>query len=242
MNKEELQNYKSEIEKFADYFVNEDGDVYLPAEETARFKQNVLEVIDLLNDILGGNNHYTQEINRTIAALSIPCDGSPTIECAKQVAAIIGAAHKRCNRKNATDQNQKSTPHSISFIDVSRLEELKLIGKEKYDLLKLIRLCEEINIAHQNSCYMTMAMLMRAIIDHVPPIFGVNQFSEVANNYKGAKSFKDSMTHLEGSLRKIADSHLHVQIRKKETLPTYSQVNFSAELDVLLAEIIRVLE
>jgi hypothetical protein len=50
-----------------------------------------------------------------------------------------------------------------------------------------------------------------------------------------------SAPRLEKAARKIADMHLHGQIRKAETLPAQQQVNFSAEVDVLLGEIVRVL-
>ncbi len=89
---------------------------------------------------------------------------------------------------------------------------------------------------------MSIAMIMRAIIDHIPPIFSVASFAEVANNYSGSKTFKISMKLLQRSLRSVADSHLHIQIRNKETLPTFTQVNFKAELDSLLSEIIRLLK
>jgi hypothetical protein len=84
-------------------------------------------------------------------------------------------------------------------------------------------------------------MLTRAIIDHVPPIFGAKTFNEVASNYSGTKSFKDSMLHLSNSARKIGDSHLHVQVRSRESLPNRTQVDFSRDLDVLLGEIVRIL-
>ena len=86
---------------------------------------------------------------------------------------------------------------------------------------------------------MSVAMLVRSIVDHVPPLLGSKSFPEVANNYRGASSFKKSMQNLDRSLRNIADAYLHVQIRSKESVPTPVQVNFCADLDVLLAEIIR---
>jgi len=78
-------------------------------------------------------------------------------------------------------------------------------------------------------------------LDHVPPIFKVATFEQVASNYGGPKSFRDHMGHLQHSARKIADTHLHVPIRAKETLPTRTQVNFAADIDVLLGEIVRTL-
>lgn len=241
-NEVELQNYKDRIERIADQFVEYAGDFHLSPDDIAHFKRSVLEVSDLLRDIFGENNYYIQEIERTIDALSVQYDRSPKVECVKQVAAVIGAAHTQYKRKKLSRSNSREIGHSVNFVDDSRIAELKSIGKERYDLTRLIRLCEELNRARENNCYLSMAMLMRAIIDHIPPIFGANKFLDVASNYKGAKSFKESMTHLESSLRKIADSHLHVQIRKQEILPTYPQVNFSADLDVLLAEIVRILK
>ena len=83
-------------------------------------------------------------------------------------------------------------------------------------------------------------MLVRAITDHVPPIFEFKSFLELANNYGGAASFKKSMKHLDQSLRNIADACLHTQIRQTESIPTAIQVNFSADLDVLISEVIRI--
>ncbi len=135
-----------------------------------------------------------------------------------------------------------SLPSIMHYVDLGRLEDLRAIKSEQFDLLKLIRLCEELNTCYAGECYLATAMLVRAILDHVPPIFGVKHFAEVASNYPGSRSFKASMQHLEGSSRKIADAHLHTQIRSKEVLPNKTQVNVSNDLDVLLAEIIRLLK
>lgn len=83
-------------------------------------------------------------------------------------------------------------------------------------------------------------MLVRAILDHVPPLFGFRTFAEVSANYGAAgTSFKKSMEHLQKTLRNISDSHLHQNIRQKESLPTETQVDFGAALDQLLGEVIR---
>jgi hypothetical protein len=128
------------------------------------------------------------------------------------------------------------------YISQARLTELKALRPTAFDLRKLIRLCEEIDLSFRNQCFLAVAALTRALLDHVPPIFGHNKFNEVANNYGGGgKSFKDLMQHLENSARRIGDAHLHLQIRNSESLPTSTQVNFSNDLDALLAEIIRIL-
>jgi hypothetical protein len=50
------------------------------------------------------------------------------------------------------------------------------------------------------------------------------------------------MHHLENAARKVADSLLHMPIRKSETLPMAQQVCFAPQLDVLLGEIIRIMK
>jgi len=134
----------------------------------------------------------------------------------------------------------KTTSSQEVFVDPIRLNELKNIGNSKFDLTRLIRQCEELNDNYANECFFAVGMLTRSIIDHIPPVFGKINFSDVAGGY-GAKSFKESMSHLDKSSRKIADSFLHTQIRQKEVLPTRTQVNFSRDFDVLLAEIVRIL-
>lgn len=128
------------------------------------------------------------------------------------------------------------------YIAQGRLTELRALRSGAFDLRKLIQLCEEIDTSFQNQCFLAVAALTRALLDHVPPIFGCKSFNEVANNYTGGgKSFKESMHHLQNSARRIGDAHLHVQIRNSESLPTSTQVNFSNDLDVLLAEVVRIL-
>ncbi len=132
-------------------------------------------------------------------------------------------------------------PGYMALISEDRLSELRAISLPDFDFRKLIRLCEELNIAFQEECYLATAMLTRGVLDHVPPVFGCKTFSEVANNYAGGgRSFKETMQHLENASRKVADGHLHMPMRKSETLPAPQQVNCGQQLDVLLSEIVRI--
>ncbi len=128
------------------------------------------------------------------------------------------------------------------YVDLDRLSELYYIDNKSFDLSKLIQLCCELNKSYENECYYSCIFLLRTIIDHVPPIFGFKSFKSVVNNYRGSQSFKRSMNKLENSSRDIADDHLHTQIRTTEVLPSKTQVDFKNNLDVLLAEIIRILK
>lgn len=129
------------------------------------------------------------------------------------------------------------------FVDPDRIKELVKIKSSKFDIVKLIELCKELNTVSAGGNTLSSSFLVRAIIDHIPPIFKCNNFAEVANNYSGgAKSFKKAMITLHNSLRNIADNNIHTQIRNKEVLPTMLQSDFTPELDLLLSEIVRVLK
>lgn len=129
---------------------------------------------------------------------------------------------------------------SLEYVPENRLDGLRAVESDDFDLSKLIRFCEELNSAFQNENYLSVAILARAILDHVPPIFGFKTFIEVVNNY-GGKSFKKSSQNLQNSSRNIADAYLHEPIRRKESLPNGIQIDFRNDLDVLLGEIVRIL-
>lgn len=130
-----------------------------------------------------------------------------------------------------------------AFVAEGRIEALRQLREPSLDPVRLIRLLEEINICYEKNCFMAVAMLIRAFTDHVPSVFGVNGFAQVLSNAPGtSRSFKESMSHLDKSLRKIADAHLHVPMRVRETVPVRQQVvGFQGDVDILLAEVIRML-
>jgi hypothetical protein len=187
----------------------------------------VIESIDYEPDTLASDiyrhNEWIKLKERILNILQI---------CRRELQILIAQA----SNNEISDLN---TP--FEYVSAKRIQELKAIKSEKFDLTKLIRLCEELNIANANNLNLAVVMLLRAILDHVPPIFDKNSFKEVASGY-GGKSVKDTMQHLENGARKIADFHLHGQIRKKEVLPTSLQVNFSPYLDFLLGEVVGILQ
>ena len=128
------------------------------------------------------------------------------------------------------------------FVELSRIDEIASLPKGAHDPTKLVQLLVELNRAYHAHSYFSCLLLIRAIVDHVPPIFGQTSFVGVANNYAGGgRSFRESMQHLENSCRKLADGSLHTQIRAGESVPTVQQVEFRADVDALLGELIRVL-
>ncbi len=126
------------------------------------------------------------------------------------------------------------------FVDSSRIVELQGISSKEFDLARLLKLIEELNGNYRNRNYLSVGMLGRTIMNHVPPIFGHKTFDQVAANQSISK--KKSFLHLQDSLRNIADDYLHQPIRNKESLPNATQVDFRQSMDVLLEEIVRLLK
>jgi hypothetical protein len=140
------------------------------------------------------------------------------------------------NKQNINEYTEKNY-----YIDNKLILSLVELKSNKYDLTKLIKMCKELNDNYSLNNYVSCGMLIRAILDHVPPIFNKKSFKEVSNNY-GTKSFRDIVSPLENTARKISDSYLHNFIRKKELLPGKTQIDFQPNMDVLLTEIIRILK
>ena len=211
---------------------------YLSADDEAEFKRLAIEAKTMLSSELGALNEFSTNLFQAINAGSGGYFGGPSLAAVKNARAIVEGGLNQIRRKTGS----ASKIIGQTYVDTTRLSELRSQTLAAWDAARLIRLAEELNIADANRCYMSVAMLVRAITDHVPPVFSCKTFAEVANNYAGAKSFRGSMQHLNSSLRNIADAHLHLQIRKSEILPTQPQVDFRADLDVLLAETVRLLK
>lgn len=123
------------------------------------------------------------------------------------------------------------------FVEPSVIADLRQSNNRKYDLTKVVRFCEELNSSFSSGNYLASSLLIRALLNHIPPVFGHTTFQQVVS--QSAKSVKELLKPLEEISRDVADLHTHSLIRHKESLPTKSQVEpFKASLEVLLHEII----
>ncbi|MEH0168655.1 hypothetical protein [Roseateles microcysteis] len=215
--------------------------LHLAVAEEAEFKRLSIEAKAILDHELGLLNDFSTNLLLTINQGSGGYLGGPSMAAVRSSRAIVEGGVNQIRRKPA-HAAAKVKADDPTYVSPSRLAEVRALASAKWDVTRLVRLLEELNAAHAQRCHMSVAMLVRAVTDHVPPVFGCTNFGEVANNYAGAKSFRGSMQHLHGSMKHIADAHLHVQIRKSETLPNEAQVDFRADVDVLLAEFVRVLQ
>jgi len=127
------------------------------------------------------------------------------------------------------------------FIDSSIIESLRQIKSKKYDLVKVVEFCREINGTFNSGYYLATALLIRSLINHVPPIFGHETFKQVVS--QSTRSRQELFKPLDDTARDVADLHTHDTIRHKENLPTKRQLEpFKSNVEFLLHEILTELQ
>jgi len=239
---EELTTIADDMEKLLPLFVESDTlGLFLHSEHSATFKALAIEAKSILDGELGLANDFSMNLLHAVNTGAGGFVSGPSFASVEEASKIVRAAVRAIKRKRT--QPAVSPSGTKPYVAPERIASLQAIGNAQWDFARLVELCREINVAAANRCHMSTAMLLRTVLNHVPPVLGCSTFAEVANNYGGVKSqksFKTSMQRLEKSLRNIADMHLHSPIRSSEDVPTAIQVDFAAELDVLLGEVMRV--
>ncbi|RUW55820.1 hypothetical protein [Mesorhizobium sp. M8A.F.Ca.ET.021.01.1.1] len=232
-----------DMETIKSRFKRTNSGLHIGDGDQAAFIGLVLRARTIMKRALGVPNDFDFQLGMMQADGVNNWLGSQSYASVERSASIVRAAAQtvRDIPYSARPPLTASRPPAVEpYVAPGRLAELLAITGAKFDLRRLIRYCEEINDAYERENYFSVAMLLRAIADHVPPIFNVGSFRQYASSC-GGQSLKGTMTHLDNSLRNIADGILHQQIRPREILPTASQVNFRQDLDVLLGEVVRAL-
>jgi hypothetical protein len=132
--------------------------------------------------------------------------------------------------------NDFSTGTTAYIVDPGLISRLDALKSRTYDVATLVRICKEINSSHVHGNMLAVVLLMRTVLNHIPPVFGYDTFGQVLANAR--KSLKESFDHLENGLRKVADFHTHRKIGSVETYPSAAQVEpFKPQFDLLLQQV-----
>lgn len=102
---------------------------------------------------------------------------------------------------------------------------------------KLIRLLEELDDCYVHGHAYACHALLRAVTDHVPPVFGQPNFAGLVNNVSWGKTDKAYMKRLD-DFRKQADDVLHRPIGKSPDVLGIDDLPARAALNVLLNALI----
>ncbi len=131
------------------------------------------------------------------------------------------------------------TSRSSSWIvNPTLIDEIERASSTTLDLALLLHLCREVNSCFAHGNIIATVLLMRAVLNYVPPAFGCNAFKQVVA--QSPKSLKNSFDHLEQGLRQIADFHTHRVMTRGDSYPTVAQVEpYKPQFEQLLQEVLQ---
>jgi hypothetical protein len=132
--------------------------------------------------------------------------------------------------------NTSSVRPRTSYVDekVTAAIEAKA-GVSPFNVSKLVALIAELNDSYQAEHAYAAHALLRAILDHVPPILGYREFAEVANNYKWPQTDTKYIRKLL-DFKAQGDDVLHRRISAKADLISMEDLPPRAWLNRLLQE------
>jgi hypothetical protein len=129
----------------------------------------------------------------------------------------------------------------VWIIESGLIERLARLRSPEFSPSLLVTMCNEINSSFRNGNLVATILLMRAVLNYVPPVFGRDTFSQVVAN--SGRSLRDSFDHLENGLRKIADFHTHRLLDSADLSPTRAQVEpFKPQFELLLQQAVAAVE
>lgn len=238
---DDLEQIANQMEDILKRFKRTREGIWIADGDQAKFTGLVLEAREILNTYLGPLNDFGFQLH-TVSNQGVQnYTGSQSYHSVEVAIGIVRSAAIAVRRKRARPLGVSAGSAVRPYVSLGRIEQLRRLRSPRWDFRRLVRMCEELNGVFAAGNFLASAMLLRAIIDHVPPIFGVGNFGQFASSVAG-RSIKASMEQLNRSSRNIADTWLHQQIRRSENLPTETQVDYRQDLDVLLGEVVRAAE
>ncbi len=135
------------------------------------------------------------------------------------------------------DDTKSAGNINARIVDPAIINALTEIETANSDAASLVRMCREINSSYAHGNILATVLLMRTVLNHVPPVFGFDTFVQVVAN--SGKSLRDSFDHLEGGLRKVADFHAHRKMAASGFYPSGAQVEpYKPQFELLLQQVI----
>jgi len=133
--------------------------------------------------------------------------------------------------------NSSQNSDTEGYVNRSILEGFQS-KKCRFNYQKLITLIEELNFNYLNKKTYSSCMLLRAILDHIPPLLAKNDFNDVVNNYRWGsekssrrKAVKELLT-----FRNTPDDVLHGQITNRSDIIDFSYLPDKFSVNTLLQE------
>ena len=105
------------------------------------------------------------------------------------------------NRIEDLHIKSKFKNNSNVFIDENIIIKFEDLIDPKFDTIKLLQYLKEVNRSYKEGDFLSCILLLRAVLNYVPPVFGHSTFSQVVS--QSGRSLKEIFSFLEEGLRKI---------------------------------------
>jgi hypothetical protein len=126
--------------------------------------------------------------------------------------------------KGGTSKTRQRTETVKPYIDVQVIATIKASASlGRFDRSKLLRLLDELNDNHARGNGYAVHALLRAVLDHIPPLLACADFAAAVNNYQWSRTDRAYMRKLL-DFRLQADDVLHRQISSRADLLSLDDV------------------
>lgn len=127
-------------------------------------------------------------------------------------------------------------PQTDTYVSATMIEALQAAATQsRWNCDKLLQLIDELNDNHASGNAYSAHAMLRAILDHIPPVFGYDDFKQVANNYSWSRTDSKYMKKLL-DFKLQGDDVLHRQISTSADLLSIEDMPPRAWINKLLQE------
>jgi|GEM_PF-3991638 len=134
----------------------------------------------------------------------------------------------------STSNDAQLIPQLKMYVKPQVIEMMKRYGGT-LNMGKLIALAEELNDNYGRDNAYSCASLIRNIIDHIPPLFGMQRFSQVVENHAWGRTDRALISRLAAE-RIVADDVLHRQISDQVDLIDMNDIPAPTAINRLIQE------
>ncbi|MEU3282432.1 hypothetical protein [Streptomyces antibioticus] len=141
------------------------------------------------------------------------------------------------------EQPMPTEPERAPYVDLALLDDLqKAAANTHWKVHKLIALCQGLNDAYKAGNPYVCAAMIRAVMDHIPPVFGHKDFKVVANQHTFMTQRTDKIHALKlVDFKDISDDGMHRQIGSSVPVLTMDNIPQPIRLNAMLQELLTIL-
>ncbi|MFF8932306.1 hypothetical protein ACF1AO_34140 [Streptomyces longwoodensis] len=188
-----------------------------------------------------GDGHWERQVNRQVLKFA----DVPTVEeYVERTTDLVMAAHDEFVQiLPAEPEPAAVVPERAPYVDPVLLDDITAAARgTRWQVHKLVSLCEELNDSYVEGRPYASIALARAVLDHIPPLFGLKTFAQVAAQYSFpvAQTDKAHAGRL-SAFREVAHDVMHRPISATVPILTMGDLPEPVRLNAMLQEVLSIL-